>query len=201
MKKFLKSSTLLFALLLTACSSPSILEYDNTQLNLQIEEKRLHIPGKMVKLNKENFSILFLEQKLLQLDNGTLVMYEEANTDMQYVFHPTTTTTIKTVFDAVKVARVYTKDFIFAYQLVLKDNRVLNIIASQNFDQELQMVYGMSNVQLVKALNRLGANIQGLPYQNAIELKNEQNPILSKWTTWKINSHPLVVPLRRSFRR
>jgi len=124
-------------------------------------------------------------------------MFEEAETDMQYMFDPPTTRTISVIFDAINVLRVYEKDFIYAYQLVLKDHRVLNIIVSQGYDQELQMVYGMSTKQFVKTLHRLNANINAVPYQNAIELKNEPNPLLSKWTTWKVNFYPLVIPLRR----
>ena len=190
-------SLLIFILLLNACSTPATLQYDNTNLSLQIKEKRIQVPSTQIKMNKENFSSLFLEQKLLRLDDGSLVMFESAETDMQYMFDPTTTRTISVVFDAVNVARIYEKDFIFAYQLVLKDRRVLNIIVSQGYDQELQMVYGMSTKQFVKALNRLGANVKSVPYLNAIELKNEPNPLISNWTTWKVSFYPLVIPVPR----
>ena len=198
MYKQIKRFTLLsLLLLLNACSTPATLNYDNTNLNLQVEQKRIQVPSTQIKLTKENFSILFLEQKLLRLDDGSLVMFEEAETDIQYQFDPPTTRTISVIFDAINVVRVYEKDFIYAYQLVLKDHRVLNIIVSQGYDQELQMVYGMSSKQFVKTLNRLNANINSVPYKNTIELKNEPNPLLSRWTTWKVNFYPLVIPLRR----
>ena len=188
---------LVILLLLNSCSTPSTLSYANEQLKIQINKKRIQVPSTQIKLTKENFSILFLEQKLLRLDDGSLVMFESAETDMQYMFDPPTTRTISVIFDAINVVRVYEKDFIYAYQLVLKDHRVLNIIVSQGYDQELQMVYGMSSKQFVKTLNRLNANINAVPYKNAIELRNEPNPLLSRWTTWKVNFYPLVIPLRR----
>ncbi len=188
---------LVTSLLLNSCSTSSTLKYENSNLNLQIEEKRIQVPSTQIKSTRENFSSLFLEQKLLRLNDGSLVMFEEAETDMQYMFDPPTTRTISVVFDAINVVKVYEKNFIYAYQLVLKDRRVLNIIVSQGYDQELQMVYGMSSKQFVTALNRLNANIKTLPYQNTIELKNEPNPLLSKWTTWKVSFYPLVIPLRR----
>lgn len=184
-------------LLLTACSTSSTLKYDNSNLKLQIEENRIQVPSTQINSKRENFSSLFLEQKLLRLDDGSLVMFEEAETDMQYMFDPPTTRTISVVFDAIKVVKVYEKNFIYAYQLVLKDQRVLNIIVSQGYDQELQMVYGMSTKQFVKALNHLNANINAVPYLNAIELKNEPDPLLSKWTTSKVSFYPLVIPVRR----
>lgn len=183
-------------LLLNACSTPGTLQYTNAKLNLKVEQKRIQVPSTQIKSNRENFSILFLEQKLLSLDDGSLVMFESAQTDMQYVFEPTTARTISVIFDATNVVKLYEKDFIYAYQLVLKDHRVLNIIVSQGYDQELQMVYGMNTKQFVKILNRLNANINAVPYMHAIKLKNEPNPLLSNWTTWKINFYPLVVPVR-----
>ncbi len=197
MYKYIKQLALIpLLLLLNACGTPSLLQYNNSSLNLQVEDKRIQVPSTVVKSTRENFSSFFLEQKLLRLDDGSLVMFEDGETDMQYTFEPTTTRTISVVFDAAKVVRIYEKDFIFAYQLVLKDRRVLNLIVSQGFDQEIQMVYGMSTTQFVKALNRLGANISGVPYLNTIELKNEADPIISDWTTWKVSFYPLVVPIR-----
>ena len=198
MKIITKLSVLAITLLLLkSCGTPSILQYDKSYLNLKIEQKRIQVPSKQLKSNRENFHTLFLEQNLLQLNDGSLVMFEEAQTDMQYMFDPTTTRTISVIFDARKVVKVFEKNFIYAYQLILKDHRVLNIIVSQGYDQELQMVYGMSTKQFMKSLNRLDAGITTLPYPNAIELKNEPDPLLSRWTTWKVSFYPLVVPVPR----
>jgi len=68
MKIDIKLLFILFTLfLLNSCSNPSILNYDNTNLNLQIAQKRIQVPSTQIKSNKENFSFLFLEQKLLRL--------------------------------------------------------------------------------------------------------------------------------------
>lgn len=191
---------LTFIFMISACSRPSLLQYDKSNLNLQLEDKRIQVPSTQIQLKIVNFGSLFLEQKLLRLDDGSLVMYEEAETDMQYMFQPTTKRIISVVFDAIKVINIYEKDYISAYQLVLKDRRILNIIVAQVFDQELQMVYGMSSKQYVNTLNRLGADINGLPYSTTIELKNEPEPLLSKWTMSKVMFEPLVIPMLRSGR-
>lgn len=191
---------LTFIFMISACSRPSVLQYDKSNLNLQLEDKRIQVPSTQIQLKIVNFGSLFLEQKLLRLDDGSLVMYEEAETDMQYMFQPTTKRIISVVFDAIKVINIYEKDYISAYQLVLKDRRILNIIVAQVFDQELQMVYGMSSKQYINTLNRLGADINGLPYSTTIELKNEPEPLLSKWTMSKVMFEPLVIPMLRSGR-
>ncbi len=190
-------STFITLLLLTACGPTSNLTYKNEQLSIQRSDQNLQSHGTQLKQNRENFSILFLTQSLLRLDDGSMVMYEDARTDLQYQFDPPTTTSITVIFDAKSVIRVYANNFLYAYQIVLPNDRMLNLLVSQSYDQELQMVYGMSTKQFVKTLNRLNANINSLPYKNAIELKNEPNPLLSNWTTWKVNFYPLVIPLRR----
>ena len=190
-------STGIALLLLTACGPTSNLNYRNGELSIQLSDQNLQLHGKMLKQNRENFSILFLTQSLLRLDDGSMVMYEDARTDLQYQFDPITTTSISVIFDAKSMVRVYSNAFLYAYQIVLPDNRILNLIASQSYDQELQMVYGMSTKKLDSMLKKLDPNAQPAHYKNVIDLSHEPNPLISRWTTTKINFYPLVIPLRR----
>ncbi|RLA68234.1 MAG: hypothetical protein DRQ78_01565 [Epsilonproteobacteria bacterium] len=195
MKIQLLTATLLL-FLLGACGNTPNLDYANEYLSLQLGKEPLRIHGKEQKKYKENFSTLFLTQRLLRLDDGSLLMYEYAQTDMQYQFDPITTRSIEIIFDTRSIKRIYEKDFLFAYQLVLSDNRILNIIVSQGFDQELIMLYGMSTNKLNQILRTLDPDATQASYHNVINLKNENNPLLSKWTTIKVHLAPLVVPLR-----
>ena len=179
-----------------ACST-STLTYDSSNINLRVDDTALKVHGKELKSNRENFSILFLEQKLLRLDDGNLVMYEYAQTDMAYEFAQITTRTIDIVFDARKIVKVYDKALIYGYQIILNDGRVLNAVVSQSFEQELSMVYGMSSQKFDEMLKKLNPDAKPVPYRNAIVLKNEPNPLMSRWNTWKVNFVPLVQPLPR----
>ena len=69
----------------------STLSYNNEQLSIQRSDQSLQLHGTTLKQNSENFSTLFLTQKLLRLDDGSMVMYEDARTDLQYQFDPPTT--------------------------------------------------------------------------------------------------------------
>ena len=190
-------STFTTLLLLTGCGPTSNLTYKNDQLSIQRSDQNLKLHGKQLKQNRENFSTLFLTQSLLRLDDGSMVMYEDARTDLQYQFDPPTTRLISVVFDAKSVSRVYTNSFLYAYQLVLQDNRVLNVLVSQGYDQEMQMVYGMNTKKLDSMLRKLDDNAQAAYYKNVIELNRESNPLISRWTTSKVHLYPLVIPLRR----
>lgn len=192
--KHLLLPTLVF--LISGCGTSSI-SYQNEQLNLKINKSQVQVHGTQVEQRTENFSPLFITQKLMRLDDGSFIVYEDARTDMQYQFDPTTPRSISIIFDAKRVVKVYYNTFIYAFQVVLKDNRVLNLIASQNFDQELQMVYGMSTEKLNSMLKELDQDAQPAYYKNVINLQNEPTPFMSRVTTWKVNFVPLVIPLRR----
>ena len=183
-------------LLISACATSNI-SYENEQLNLQINDSHLQLHGTQLKQHSENFSTLFLTQKLLRLDDGSMVMYEVARTDIQYQFEPTTTRSIGIIFDAKRVLKVYYNTLIYAYQVVLQDNRVLNVLATQGYDQKLQMVFGMSTKKLNSMLKNLDPNAKPVHYHNVINLSDEPTPFMSRWTTWKVHFIPLVIPIRR----
>jgi len=193
--KFISTFTAL--LLLTGCGSMSTLNYNNEQLSIQRSDQNLQLHGTTLKENRENFSTLLLTQKLLRLDDGSIVMYEDARTDLQYQFDPPTTRLISVVFDAKSIIRVYATSYLYAYQLILQNDRVLNLLVSQGYDQEMQMVYGISTKKLDHMLKTLDQNAQPASYKNVIDLRREPNPLMSRWTTQKIHLYPLVIPLRR----
>jgi argonaute-like protein implicated in RNA metabolism and viral defense len=183
-------------LLISGCGTSNI-SYQNEQLSLQINKSHLQVHGTQVDQRKENFSTLFLTKNLLRLNDGSLIVYEDARTDMQYQFDPTATRSIDIIFDAKRVVKVYYNALIYAFQVVLKDNRVLNVLATQSYDQELKMVYGMSTEKLNSMLKNLDPNAKPVHYNNVINLSHEPTPFMSRWTTWKVHFVPLVVPLRR----
>ncbi len=193
-KKPLVSIVLIF--LISACATSNI-SYKNEQLNLHINDSHLQVHGTQLKQHRENFSTLFLTQNLLRLEDGSMVMYEEARTDMQYQFEPTTTRSIGIIFDAKRVVKVYYNTLIYAFQVVLQDNRVLNVLATQGYDQKLQMVYGMSTEKLNHMLKSLDPDAQPVYYKNVIDLSHESTPFMSRWTTWKVHFVPLVIPIRQ----
>jgi hypothetical protein len=184
--------------MINGCAT-SNLSYNNEQLSLQIKDSHLEVHGTQLKQQRENFSTLFLTQYFLRLDDGSKVVYEKAKTDIQYEFEPTTARSISIIFDAKKVIKVYYNTLVYAFQVVLQDNRVLNVLATQGFDQELNMIYGMSTEKLNSMLINLDPNVRAVYYKNTINLSNESEPFMSRWTTRKVHFIPLVVPVRRFF--
>jgi len=202
MKKIISTLlTITVTLMISGCGIPSNLTYNNKQLTIQVEKEYLQLDGTLVNERRDNFNSLFLSQKVLRLKEGNLVVYEDARTDLDYEFEPPIMHSIKIIFEAKSVIMVYGKGHLYAYQLILKDGRLLNIIAQQGDTQQLKFVYGMSTSQLNKMLKQLDPDARGAYYKQVIQLHDDRNAILSKWDVQKVHFVPLVVPLAKMMGR
>jgi len=187
--------TMFMLAFLTGCSTTD-LSYKNSQLVLQVNDKHLQVNSRFINNRMNNFGTLFIDQKLLQLSEGNMVVYEKARTDDMYEFYFPTIDTIKIVFDARYVRVVYFSSSFYIMQVVLADGRPLNVIVEQLEDQSLNMVYGMTNKQINHLLNQLDSQERMPVDQHVITLDRQQSAILSRWTTYKVNIMQLVGPKR-----
>ena len=194
MFKILLSAILVFGM--SGCGM-SHLSYDSNQLIVQVEKEYLQMDGTLLSEHRDNFSSLFLSQKVLRLNEGNLVVYEYARTDLAYEFDLPITRSIQIIFEAKSVIMVYAKSHLYAYQLILKDGKILNVIAQQGDTQQLKFVYGLTTAQLNKMLKQLDTDAVGAHYKQVIRLQDEHHAILSKWNVQKVHFVPLVVPLAR----
>ena len=197
MKKIIGLVYATIAILMINGCGMSHLSYNNKQLIVQVEKEYLQMDGTLLSEHRDNFSSLFLSQKILRLNEGNLVVYEDARTDLAYEFEPPITRSIKIIFEAKSVIMVYAKSHLYAYQLILKNGKILNVIAQQGDTQQLKFVYGLSTAQLNKMLKQLDPDAVGAHYKQVIRLIDEHEAILSKWDVQKVHFVPLVVPLAR----
>ena len=188
-------------LMINGCGTSSNLTYNNKHLTIQVEKEYLQFDGTLLNEQINNFSSLFLSQKILRLNEGNLVVYEDARTDLQYEFEPPIMHSIKIIFEAKSMFTVYGKDHLYAYQLVLKNGQLLNVVAQQGDTQQLKFIYGLSTVQLNKIIKQLDPNAGGAYYKQVIQLHDERDAILSKWDVQKVHFVPLVVPLAKMMGR
>ena len=201
MNKITKLLLTTTAILMISGCGMSNLNYDNKQLTLQVEKEYLQLDGTLINEHRDNFSSLYLSQKVLRLNEGNVAVYEDARTDLDYEFEPPIMHSIKIIFEAKSVIMVYGKDHLYAYQLILKDGRLLNVIAQQGDTQQLKFIYGLSTEQLNKIIKQLDPNAGGAYYKQVIRLQDERNAILSKWDMQKVHFVPLVVPLAKMMGR
>jgi hypothetical protein len=194
-KTFLITGILLF--LLNGCGGISYIGYDQSQLLLQLDQNQLRLHGRVIGEKRDNFSTLFLSRKLIRMDDGTLIVYENAHTDLSYEFEPMITRIVKIIFEAKSVATIYTRNNLFAYQVLLKNNKILNVLAQQSDTQGLRLIYGMPTSKFNKMLRQLDPGAPGAYYQQGIQLLDTNQALLTKWDVRKVHLVPLVVPIGR----
>jgi len=185
-------------LLMTACGrTPSDMTYRQGSLYLQAGENSLRLEGIPVTEKRTNFKSLFLHQTVLQTKEGNLLVYENAHTDLSYEFDPTLMRIINVVFETRRKVPVLTKGDLHAYQVILSNGTILNLIAQQNNTQSLTLLYGMSTSQFSHILKQLDPDAPAPYYQKVVTLSNPTHAIRTKWDDMKIHFYPLVVPLPR----
>jgi len=192
------SSIVILLLFLSGCGVTT-LSLSNNNILLQVDGKNLKTKGKSLSKEFNNFGKLFLTQEIVKLSDGSIVVYEKAIIDSNYELNFSTKRTIGILFEAKSVIPIYIKKGLHIYQIVLKDNRVLNLIAEQFADQQISFVYGMSTNQTRKILKELDAKNSRPLIDRVTKLENSKRSILSRWSMQKINFAPLITPQRLGF--
>jgi len=179
----------------------SNMDYNNQYLSLQTDKRSVERKGILLAVQKESYGTLYLVQKILRLDEGNIVVYEDAITDSLYEFEPGITRSIKVIFNARSVIIVYRKNHLYAYQLILQNGKILNIIAQQDEPQHLRMVYGMNSLQLDSMVKALEPDIKRAYYRQVITIKDTNKAVFSKWSVQKVHFYPLVSPVPKMLPR
>lgn len=179
-------------ILLVGCSTSRV-NFKNDQLIIQSSNTTSVYNGHLLSRHTENFSTLFIDQKILQLPQGDIIVYEHARTDLQYEFEPTIHRIIKYVFETNKMVPVYMGSQLAAYQIALPNGQWLNLLAQRSDTQELYFIYGMSTSKFNKMIRGIDENAPSAFYKNVIKL-NKQQAVQSRWTMKKVHFIPLVVP-------
>ncbi len=187
-------------LLLNACSTSHV-NVHNGQIMIQSGNSASLYQGQLVARHNENFSTLFIEQKILKFPEGNLIVYEHARTDLQYEFEPSLQRVIGVVFDAVQMMPVYIGSQLSAYQIALPNGQWLNLLAQQSDTQELHFIYGMNTKQFTAMIKKIDADAPLALDRQVIQIKKPHQALLSRWTTWKVHFYPLVVPYQVSLFR
>jgi hypothetical protein len=186
---------MILTIFINSCSgfTPSAINYQNQSLILQTtKENTVALKASTLATKNINFVSLFLKQQLILLDKKEKVIYERAKTNMDYEFEPSLHRIIKYVFESKGMIPIYAQNSLYAYQLILADNRVINLIAYQGDSQELILLYGMSSLLFNKIIHKLNPDA----YYAKYNVKNSTK-IETKWDDLKVHFIPLVVPLAK----
>jgi len=187
--------TLVILFSLVGCGRSGI-AYQPKSLSIQLDESQNTVQTTLLKQELENYNNLYVNKRILRLDDDSLVVYEEAITDDLFEFENTTTWIVSEIFDAKKLYKLYSNNHLYAFQLLLPNDQILNLIAQQDDTQELKLIYGMSSKKLKQILIKLDNNVKDVYRQDVIIIDNISDAIQTKWSVTKVHFTPLITPLR-----
>ncbi len=186
----------LLLLLFGGCSITSMSLENGSEIVIRKDDKKLKVEGDLVQTRQERFSNLKLQQSVFKFDDGELCVYEEAETDVDYRFSTDTQSATGMIFDSRKVRTIASLGNLYFFQVLLKDNHWLNVIAEQGDIQKLQMIYGINNEKMKAAMEQMG----GKPVMNLEEkvtsFDSFQGSFLTQWSAKLLILDGLVVRIR-----
>jgi len=187
--------TLVILFSLVGCGRSGI-TYLPQSLSIQLDESQNTLQTTLLKQKLENYNNLYVNKRILRLNDGSLVVYEEAITDDLFEFENTTTWIVSEIFDAKKLYKLYSNNHLYAFQLLLPNGKILNLIAQQDDTQELKLIYGMRSKKLKQILKKLDNNAKDAYYHNVITIEDTSDALWSRWSVTKVHFTPLISPLR-----
>jgi archaellin len=156
------------AFLITVYYKKSSIKLENNRVIINVKDKSVFLDYNLKKSENVTFSNLNIVQKELDL-NGQTAFLEIATADALYQFSGKTEFIVKTVFEAKKINKIFSINGLKAIEVVLKNDKVLNLFVDDNDMKTLTFFYGLPTDIFLKTVERLQGRESKLLYQKNIE--------------------------------
>ena len=188
-------SLLLGTLLLTGCATSTLNLSDDT-LTLTYDKEKLSAKGMTVDEKFDRYPELTLRQSIVELNDDTLLVYEDVQADIAYQFQYSTPKSVEMIFEAKKIKTLYQRNNLYFFQLTLKNGKFLNVVAQQSNMQTLTQLYGFSNEQIRKIIEKVSGDKKelNLHEENVVVFEKFEGSYLSRWSTKLIAIDGLMIP-------
>ena len=190
---------ILTIIFISGCATSSLNVNKKDELVIKYEMNELILSSKVKKTGTLNYKDISIVQNRLQDEYGRVLFYEDVQTDLNYEFNFNELYSLLYIFGDIKeYERVYTRNNLSFFQLLLANDERMNVIVQASSSQRISFVYGFSNYEFIKLAKKIKADskerLKRLRYQ-ATTLTKEQKP-LTKWSTKLIYFTPLITPFR-----
>jgi len=197
MKSFVLSLFTIF--IFSGCFTSSLNLNKEKELILKYDANELLLSNEVVSSELLNFKDLYVNRYKLQDQNGRIIFYEVAKTDMSFEFNLGGLYTVMYVLgDSQKYENVYGKNNLSFVQIKLKDALYLNVIIQASDSQLYTFTYGFSNTEFLQIANTLIKNdsskIKELKYE-AITFSSTDTAT-TEWSDEIVFFAPLITPYR-----
>jgi hypothetical protein len=166
MRTSMKSSYLFLTLLLTACSTPHILnnKHNNTlEITLSDTKTALKMTAKLLYEKRVNLSNINIYQKVYKMENGAYITYEDINVVSGSYFNGGIHSIVHNVFKPnYHYEFIYSKGNIFFYTLTPQDKtKKREYLIVENINKtKLIFVYGFDENGFYKLIDALKNDLE-----------------------------------------
>ena len=190
---------ILAIIFISGCATSSLKVNKKDELVIKYDVKELILNFKLTNSDTLHDKNIIIVQNRLQDEYGRVLFYEDVETDSSYEFNFNELYSLLYIFGEIKkYERVYTRNNLSFFQLLLPNDKRINVMVQASSSQRISFVYGFSNYEFIKLAKKIKGDSEGefkrLKYQ-ARTLTMQEKP-LTKWSTELIYFTPLITPLR-----
>jgi hypothetical protein len=190
---------ILLGVIFVGCAKSSLELNKKSELLFEYNTQSFLFSNSITEHNFLNYKDLFVEQYKLENENGRVLFYEEATTELDFEFNFGGLYTVMYIFsDVQEYEELYRDNNLRLVQLKLKDKQYINILIQASDTQFISYVYGFSNAEFIKLAKQLSQEsnreIKQLKHQGII-LSKSQKPV-TNWNAKMVFFTPLITPLR-----
>ena len=190
---------LLIGVLFIGCTNSSLALNKKEELVFNYNSNEFLLTNKIIDYKYLNYKDLFVKQYKLKNEDGRVLFYEDARTELNFEFNFSALYTVMYIFDdAQKYEEVYRKNNLRLIQLKLKNKKNVNVLIQASDTQIISYVYGFSNDEFIKLARELAKEsseeVRELQYQGITLNKSQKS--LTNWNDKMVYFTPLITPLR-----
>ncbi len=175
----------------------SSLALTENKITLSLNKNKTVLNADILDKISMEFKTLQITQTILKLEDKTLLVFEESNTDNMYQYNFSTPTSIYMALGAREINLLLQSNNLYFAQVKLQNRKYLNVIARQSDDQSLTLLYGMSDTLLLNIIHALwegNTSMENEMWQNAMTISTQEDAILTEWSTPLHAIEGLVTP-------
>ncbi len=190
--------TTIFIFLFSACSTSSLKLNKDGIIQLDFNNQVYYIEDEITLLNSINFKDLYIKQYSIKDDEGNMLFYEDATTDIDFEFNYGGLSTVMYIFDdSKKYEMVYKNNNLSLVQIMLKNSKYVNVMIQDGSTQEYKYIYGFTNKEffaIASIIKSKDEKIKKLKFE-AVTFNSLSKPI-TNWNDLLVFFTPLITPLR-----
>jgi archaellin len=156
------------AFLINIYYKKSSIKLENNRVILNVKDKSIFLDYSLEESGNLTFSNVNILQKKLNL-KGNSTFLEVVTADALYELNENGEFIVKTIFEAKKINTIFSINGLRAMEVVLRNERVINLFMENNYRKELIFFYGLSTNSFIKSIEKLQTREATLLYQNSID--------------------------------